>query len=125
MLIKKVNRHAAAKMPLISRNNPELNHRLSGLNIRSNTHFQIRIYTYASIEAYEVLSDPEKSRRYDQLGRNWKGGAEYTPPPGGEGAPVDFGDNYSTELTIFHSGALSNEDEGKEAALPIYTECHK
>jgi len=32
-------------------------------------------------EAYEVLSDAEKRRRYDQLGANWKNGAEFTPPP--------------------------------------------
>jgi len=32
-------------------------------------------------EAYEVLSDPEKRKKYDQLGANWKNGAEFTPPP--------------------------------------------
>ncbi len=32
-------------------------------------------------EAYEVLSDAEKRQRYDQLGGNWKNGAEFTPPP--------------------------------------------
>lgn len=33
-------------------------------------------------EAYEVLSDPEKRSRYDQLGRNWQAGQEFRPPPG-------------------------------------------
>jgi curved DNA-binding protein len=37
-------------------------------------------------EAYEVLSDPEKRKRYDELGANWKSGADFRPPPGWEGA---------------------------------------
>ncbi len=36
-------------------------------------------------EAYEVLSDKEKRKRYDSLGANWQSGAEFTPPPGFEG----------------------------------------
>jgi len=33
-------------------------------------------------EAYEVLKDPEKRKKYDALGENWKAGQEFTPPPG-------------------------------------------
>ena len=39
-------------------------------------------------EAYEVLSDADKRKRYDQLGANWKSGEEFRPPPGWEGGPA-------------------------------------
>jgi curved DNA-binding protein len=32
-------------------------------------------------EAYEVLGDAEKRKKYDQLGQNWKSGSDFTPPP--------------------------------------------
>jgi curved DNA-binding protein len=35
-------------------------------------------------EAYEVLSDAEKRKRYDEFGPNWKAGADFRPPPGWE-----------------------------------------
>jgi len=36
-------------------------------------------------EAYEVLGDAAKRKKYDELGANWKSGAEFRPPPGWEG----------------------------------------
>jgi curved DNA-binding protein len=35
-------------------------------------------------EAYEVLGDAEKRKKYDQLGPNWKAGQDFRPPPGWE-----------------------------------------
>jgi len=32
-------------------------------------------------EAYDVLGDKDKRTKYDQLGQNWKGGSDFTPPP--------------------------------------------
>ncbi len=42
-------------------------------------------------EAYEVLSDSEKRKKYDTLGENWKHMGDFSPPPGGAGGFRDFG----------------------------------
>ncbi len=34
-------------------------------------------------EAYEVLKDEEKRKKYDKFGENWEHGQEFRPPPGG------------------------------------------
>ena len=47
-------------------------------------------------EAYEVLGDKQKRQRYDSLGSNWQGGAEYTPPPGFEQFNFGGGQGYQT-----------------------------
>ncbi len=51
-------------------------------------------------EAYEVLSDAGKRKRYDALGPDWKAGEDFRPPPnwqegaagGGQAQYGDFGD---------------------------------
>jgi curved DNA-binding protein len=44
-------------------------------------------------EAYEVLRDPEKRAKYDQLGENWKAGEDVSGASGfGGRAPGGFGD---------------------------------
>src|SRR5207249_8128804 len=54
-------------------------------------------------EAYEVLSDADKRKKYDQLGANWKNGAEFTPPPNWEG--FDFSE-------VFNRGAGGRARQG-------------
>jgi curved DNA-binding protein len=41
-------------------------------------------------EAYEVLKDPEKRAKYDQLGSHWQAGQDFRPPPGWD-VHFDFG----------------------------------
>lgn len=33
-------------------------------------------------EAHDVLKDPEKRKKYDQLGTDWRAGQDFHPPPG-------------------------------------------
>src|SRR5580765_4513024 len=35
-------------------------------------------------EAYEVLGDPAKRKKYNELGANWRAGAAFRPPPAWE-----------------------------------------
>ncbi len=56
-------------------------------------------------EAYEVLGDAEKRKRYDMLGSNWQQGADFTPPPGFEG--FNFS-NFSQGGSSYSSGGFSD-----------------
>src|SRR5436309_5279392 len=48
-------------------------------------------------EAYEVLGDPEKRKKYDELGANWnQPGGGFQPPPGWGAQPGGGFQRYST-----------------------------
>lgn len=54
-------------------------------------------------EAYEVLKDPKKRKRYDTLGSNWQAGQDFTPPPGWD---FDFGTGRSGSRSESKSGGF-------------------
>ena len=41
-------------------------------------------------EAYEVLSDSDKRKKYDELGSNWKNGQNFKAPPGHENFTYEY-----------------------------------
>jgi curved DNA-binding protein len=55
-------------------------------------------------EAYEVLKDAEKRKRFDMLGSDWKNGAEFRPPPD-MGFDFDF-----SNMGGFHGGGSPFSD---------------
>jgi DnaJ-class molecular chaperone len=60
-------------------------------------------------EANEVLSDPEKRRRYDELGAEWKSGMDFTPPSAGaESVHAQAGDTYGPFRPGDHYGHFSD-----------------
>ncbi|MGE5599781.1 MAG: DnaJ C-terminal domain-containing protein [Bacteroidota bacterium] len=74
--IKKAYRRLARKLhPDVNKDDPRAEEKFKEIN-----------------EAYTVLSDPEKRRRYDQLGAHWQDGADFTPPPGWQTYQVNMED---------------------------------
>src|SRR6184192_3323822 len=79
-------------------------------------------------EAYEVLSDPEKRKKYEQLGANWNQPGGFQPPPqwggqpggrsyqwGGDGGGVEFefgGTGFSDFFEAFFGGGRGRSTYG-------------
>lgn len=68
-------------------------------------------------EAYEVLSDADKRKRFDELGPNWKAGADFTPPPGwdrsgsnGAGFESVFGGGGARDFSDFFESLFGRRD---------------
>src|SRR5437867_3931681 len=64
-------------------------------------------------EAYEVLGDLSKRKKYDELGPNWRAGAEFRPPEGWEsfvGGRARPGRRARGEDFEFHFGGTGFSD---------------
>ncbi|MEO0444679.1 MAG: DnaJ domain-containing protein, partial [Verrucomicrobiota bacterium] len=68
-------------------------------------------------EAYEVLSDPEKRRKYDALGQDWQHGAEFRPfgeeTKGGNGS-FEYHFGGSTGFSDFFESFFGTQSRGGE-----------
>jgi curved DNA-binding protein len=82
-------------------------------------------------EANEVLNDPGKRAKYDALGRDYKGGMDFTPPPGARGGPTvttgdwdnigdggDFSDFFASIFGRPSGGAGGTRRGGVRMSMP-------
>lgn len=80
-------------------------------------------------EAHEVLSDPEKRKKYDQFGEHWRHGQEFQPPPGGRTmSPEEFarifgdGGGFSDFFTALFGEQFARRPGGGRRRHPRFRE---
>jgi len=61
-------------------------------------------------EAYEVLGDPEKRKKYDELGANWNQPGGFQPPPGWDAQPGGAFHRYGDGGVEFEFGGTGFSD---------------